>query len=901
MAYEADKVVVQLIADNSQFDGNVKSSAAAYEDSMDRIKGSAEGAEKAHGHLALATNNSRIAMLEFQHVARGATDQLAAGAPLTQIMTQHLGQLAQAVSLAGGAFGALGEFLGGPLGIALTLATVLLAKFALGGKEATTSVDDLVKKLKEHYDRTNMSADAQRIWAQTVEGSIEAVRKLSDEIEKQNRTLQDNINLTKAQTAAAQANVANQISTTSAQLAAAVQQMYAARSELLRNQGAAGDPNVSPDVAAAYSAAQHNFAAAQQQVLQLSAQLLNLKTAADTASKSLRDVDLPLIEQRAQDSVNPIKAINDKFDELAAKAKKAGTYTQAFANDLEAQRKAAIDTAQANERLSKSNIYSGKQIGFDQAASIARGAGYQVNSAQRSYADQKRLYDAWVAQGMPKDNPVAPPGTSAHEGAKGRWALDIQIKGDAKLEAANLKKLYGDQGVDVNVFPERGHLHVSGSRSQAAADDSAAEREAQRQAQLQARDANLLAGLNERYAKALADLAAGTEDSAEQQKAAIDKERDAEDQHIAGMLKTQQIDAATAKEATRVNDATAELAKQLVDRAASERKIKLDEEQRQRDLSVAEAINQNQQDVLHGQEDLARTQAERRDIELKILELAFQEEALREKSVIAARDALAAELAKRKPDEISDADKARLADLNAQASIAQDRLSTAPTRYANSATSIFHQTENPLEAFFRSVPRGAQEVNEAFESIAANGLNDLASGIADAVVNFKSLGQAAMSVLKQIEGQLIQMAIKQLFSKALGGLGGLLGGGGGGGGLAGGLDFSGISDFSGVSFRAGGGPVRKGQPYVVGEHRAELFIPNQDGMIVPSISNDRAATPGGAGGGQVQVLVVPSPMFETVVQGQAAKVAAPMSGAAAVAGATGGVQAITRRAMRRIP
>jgi hypothetical protein len=554
------------------------------------------------------------------------------------------------------------------------------------------------------------------------------------------------------------------------------------------------------------------------------------------------------------------------------------------------------------------NAQFGKQISFSDAEAIARGAGLTVTSGYRSTADQTRLYND-PAYNHP-GNPVARPGTSAHEGVNGKWALDIAFA--PGLTPEKLKKLYGDQGVSLSaIYKESGHFHIEGSRSQAAAEENAAAREAQRQAQLQARDANLLAGLNDRYAKALADLAAGTEDSADKQKAAIDAESKAEDQRIAGLLKTHQIDEATAKEATRVNDATADLAKQLVDRAASERKIKLDEEKRQRDLSVAEALNQNQQDVLRGQADLARTQSERRDIELRILELAFQEEALREKSVIAARDALAAELAKRKPDQISDADKSRLADLNAQATIAQDRLSTAPGRYANSAASIFQQTENPLEAFFRSVPRGAQEVNEAFESIAANGLNDLASGIADAVVNFKSLGQAAMSVLKQIEGQLIEMAVKQLVAKALGGLGGLFGGGSAlnfsgidsfsGVDFTGAGAFSGVSDFSGVSFRAGGGPVRRGRPYIVGEHRPELFVPNQDGMIVPSISNDRAATPGGGGGGQVQVLVVPSPMFETVVQGQAAKVAAPMSGAAALAGATGGVQAITRRAMRRIP
>lgn len=35
--------------------------------------------------------------------------------------------------------------------------------------------------------------------------------------------------------------------------------------------------------------------------------------------------------------------------------------------------------------------------------------------------------------------------------------------------------------------------------------------------------------------------------------------------------------------------------------------------------------------------------------------------------------------------------------------------------------------------------------------------------------------------------------------------------------------------------RAAGGPVRKGQAYVVGEKRPELFVPEQDGRIIPSV------------------------------------------------------------------
>jgi hypothetical protein len=59
------------------------------------------------------------------------------------------------------------------------------------------------------------------------------------------------------------------------------------------------------------------------------------------------------------------------------------------------------------------------------------------------------------------------------------------------------------------------------------------------------------------------------------------------------------------------------------------------------------------------------------------------------------------------------------------------------------------------------------------------------------------------------------------------------GGGGGGGGFLSGL------------FRASGGSVRKGQPYVVGEQGAELFIPNQTGQITQSAR--------GTGGGETNV------------------------------------------------
>ena len=56
---------------------------------------------------------------------------------------------------------------------------------------------------------------------------------------------------------------------------------------------------------------------------------------------------------------------------------------------------------------------------------------------------------------------------------------------------------------------------------------------------------------------------------------------------------------------------------------------------------------------------------------------------------------------------------------------------------------------------------------------------------------------------------------------------------------------SGGSGGGGIPFMANGGAVRKGQPIVVGERGAELFIPNQSGQITQSAR--------GTGGGATTV------------------------------------------------
>lgn len=58
-----------------------------------------------------------------------------------------------------------------------------------------------------------------------------------------------------------------------------------------------------------------------------------------------------------------------------------------------------------------------------------------------------------------------------------------------------------------------------------------------------------------------------------------------------------------------------------------------------------------------------------------------------------------------------------------------------------------------------------------------------------------------------------------------------------------------FGNYGGIQYRAEGGPVTAGQPYVVGEKRPELFVPHTDGHIVPFVPAGAQMTPFTAGGG----------------------------------------------------
>lgn len=72
------------------------------------------------------------------------------------------------------------------------------------------------------------------------------------------------------------------------------------------------------------------------------------------------------------------------------------------------------------------------------------------------------------------------------------------------------------------------------------------------------------------------------------------------------------------------------------------------------------------------------------------------------------------------------------------------------------------------------------------------------------------------------------------------------------GGIAGGIG----SAIAGIfGFRANGGPVSAGRPYIVGEKRPEVFVPSTSGTILPSVNAAMAGMGAGGGGRALQVSI----------------------------------------------
>lgn len=228
--------------------------------------------------------------------------------------------------------------------------------------------------------------------------------------------------------------------------------------------------------------------------------------------------------------------------------------------------------------------------------------------------------------------------------------------------------------------------------------------------------------------------------------------------------------------------------------------FKLDNDLAQQELSLKRAANDNAATLLRGELGMARTQDERRRIQLDLLDKEYELQKATLEAVLARRDAT--EIEKQ---------------------IAQAKLDQLEKEKGLSGAAVNRETMGSMAKYLDSMPKTLAEVNEQLDEIKADGLKSLNDGLADAIMGVRSFGDVFKSVANQVIADILRIVIQQQLIKPLanllngggggggGGLFSLFGGGGGGGsavqsiGSGLGKFMSGIPGFaSGGSFRVGG-------------------------------------------------------------------------------------------------
>ena len=200
-------------------------------------------------------------------------------------------------------------------------------------------------------------------------------------------------------------------------------------------------------------------------------------------------------------------------------------------------------------------------------------------------------------------------------------------------------------------------------------------------------------------------------------------------------------------------------------------------------------------DTLSAEMGLSRSSRDRRDLSLKMVENAFEQERLQLEHTV----------------ELAKLGKATAAERQA----AEDRLKALPALKALAQDGARRQNQTPLESYLDAIPQTTGQINDALEAIQVDGLKSLQDGLMGVIDGTKSVSDAFGSMTKNILSGLIQIGLQQAIIKPLGNL--LFGGGSGGGtGLLGSIFGSIIK-----GARANGGYTGAGN-YLVGERGPEV-------------------------------------------------------------------------------
>jgi hypothetical protein len=757
------------------------------------------GAQK---RVAAASGQTRIGMQQLGFQLNDVAVGLASGQRPAIVFAQQISQVTQAVQLMSGGTSKFASFMGGAWGIGLTLAVTVLAPLVAKMFEGADAA-------KKYTSETDLLAAALRGETISTDALIESLQKLNEQelkaLDNDTKLIDVRYRLAKATLAAAEANktqLETQLATAKADLeAAGAAQSRAASGGKGALEAASGEVALrQSEVDRLQRAVESQTTIIGQATAQLSTEMVRFARNAATEVGKVNiafDRRQEALEAQFHGVATTAIGANGKAlttlrggllnDPSLTDARRQQLLNQLIKkeHDLNVERQKAIGIAQKLDNAEQgknqhdaSNRQSGRQIDFNQAAAIARAAGLQVNSAFRTNAQQAALFnDPSVNR---PGNPVAKPGTSAHNGANGKWAIDIQITDG--VNPAKIRKIFGDQGVSLSkVLKENGHFHIEGSRSSAAAAERAQDKAADLKRNQNDNFAGQMQRLDEQLLDARGQLLQGVAAQARFATAQVDEDQRQYELAVHAAVGDDKLRAAQGELLIQKNQAVADQKRANI----IVRSFIQQQEELQRDADQEYGFKNDQ---LEYQRDIARTTGKRLNVELEIIDALYEHKKnvleIQRKSAVEAQNW--AEVAR----------------------IDKDLANLAPAK-ARDVDRANRANRSPLDEFKNELPESLDDVKEKLEDIAAIGLRQLNDDASAALAKFLGLkGEAA-----DLAAQLIKLGLMILES--------YLGGGNPLGGLFGGA-------------RAGGGAVNDNRFYLVGENGPELFAPGRSGTIIPN-------------------------------------------------------------------
>ncbi|WP_448658302.1 hypothetical protein ACPVPU_12635 [Sphingomonas sp. CJ99] len=224
-------------------------------------------------------------------------------------------------------------------------------------------------------------------------------------------------------------------------------------------------------------------------------------------------------------------------------------------------------------------------------------------------------------------------------------------------------------------------------------------------------------------------------------------ERDGFETTLARRVAEGELTAAQAEALRLQFDQNAEMQAGLVNR-------QLDERLMREGLDLANAAFDLRAEVLRHELEGARSAAERARIEAALVDLGYQRERATLQAIL----------------DLEHGSKVERA-------IAKQRMDALDGLRSGDQAQVQRRNLGPLGRYIDELPRTAEELNEAYQRVAADGLGSVTDGIADAITGARSLADVFKNVADQIIRDLLRIALQRSIVSALGNsLGGILGG-----------------------------------------------------------------------------------------------------------------------------